>query len=125
MYKKIAAAVVLVIVLATGVCQAQNFGEPLGARLRLQWEVEQAASGRPVITGHIYNDHYFWATAVHLLIEALDSSGRVISETIGYVDSWVPQGGRTYFEVLVPTAGARYRVTVLTVDWFGGRGGGS
>ncbi|MFQ5520755.1 MAG: hypothetical protein ACE5FK_05110 [Candidatus Methylomirabilia bacterium] len=114
-----AVAVGLVVVLGTGVCQAQNLGTPLEAHFRLEWEVEQARSGRPTISGYIYNDHDFWATALQFRVEELDSSGRVVSQTIRHFDGFVPPGERRYFQVRVPTAEATYGLTVHSVDWFG------
>lgn len=120
MYLKSAAQVALTIVLVASVCQAQIFGVP--GRLRLEWEVEQPRDGRPTVTGYIYNDFAFWATAIQLLVEEMDNAGRPVRETIGYVDDDVPPGLRTYFEVPLPKAGVTYRVTVLSVDWVGGGG---
>ncbi|MFQ5897013.1 MAG: hypothetical protein ACE5JN_02025 [Candidatus Methylomirabilia bacterium] len=49
----------IAIVLGSGVCEAQNFGTPSEESLRPEREVTQSRSGRPAITGYIYNDHDF------------------------------------------------------------------
>jgi hypothetical protein len=109
--------VVMVIVGGTGICQAQSPG-PGGELLPLEWKVGQIGSGQPTITGHIDNRHVFGARGIQLLVEELDSSGRRVSQTIGYLNWDVPPGGRAYFEIRVPTAGGTYRVTLLAIDWF-------
>lgn len=113
---KRAVVVATVILLATGVCRAQNFG-PVGDLLPIEWTVEQASSGRSTITGYIDNRHVFAAKGIRLLVEALDSSGQRVGQTIGYVSHDIPPGGRAYFEIPAPAAAATYRVALLAFDW--------
>ncbi|MFQ5520082.1 MAG: hypothetical protein ACE5FK_01680 [Candidatus Methylomirabilia bacterium] len=118
MYLKSTIAVVTVLLLTAGVCEAQSFGTGLDEYFRLEWKVEDGKRG-PVITGQIYNEHGMWATDVQLLVEQLNTSGDVIEKSIGYVDSWVPPGDRAYFWIPVPSV-ATYRVTVHSFGFTGG-----
>ncbi len=86
-------------------------------RLRLDWEVGQTRSGRPVITGYIYNDYMRVAINVRLLVEVLDASGQVIDRAYGFVPGTVPVFNRNYFDVPLKTAGASYRITVTSYEW--------
>jgi hypothetical protein len=73
--------------------------------------------GRPVVSGFVYNDYGLPASHVMLNVEVLDASGQVLSTTIAYEDTVVPNFGRAYFEHRVPAPGASYRVTVRSVEW--------
>jgi hypothetical protein len=46
----------------------------------------------------------------------------VVGRTIGFVQGAVPFNDRAYFEVLIKTPGASYRVTVTSFDWRAGGG---
>lgn len=92
--------------------QLRDFGAPVTGYFRLEWTVEEGRSGRPAVVGYIHNANDFWASGLHLLVEELSSSGAPVSQTVGYVDSDVPPGGRAYFEVRVPKPDAAYRATV-------------
>ncbi len=121
MYREIVAVVMAVAVMSgAGAGWAQSFGAPLDRYFRLEWEVAKGRHGRPAVTGYIYNDRGITAGDVRLLIEELDTSGRAVGHTIGYVNGDVPPRGRAFFEIPVPTAGATYRVTVHSFDWRGG-----
>lgn len=123
----LAPASALALWLASGAGQAQTFGGALpGAHVRVEWEVGQARTERPVVSGYVYNDHGLTASGVRLLVESLDAGGRVVGRTVGYVDGGgVPAKGRTYFEVPVTVRGAAYRVSVGSVDWSPGGGAGT
>jgi len=96
------------------------------SRLRLDWEVGTRHGGRPVIQGYVYNDYLRSAAEVHLLVEALDASGEVVSRNVGFVRGVVLFKDRAYFEVPIKMAGASYRVSITAFDWkdCGGGGGG-
>ena len=53
---------------------------------------------------------------MHLRVECLDASGKVIGEAFGWVAGDVAAGGRGYFVVRVGAVGATYRVTVESYD---------
>ena len=110
---------VLALVLGAGGTPATAVMAPSGIdpRLRLDWEAGQTRSGRPTVTGYIYNDYTRIANRVQLLVESLDASGQVIARTIGFVPGIVPILNRSYFDVAVKTPGASYRVTVTSFEW--------
>lgn len=122
------AAVLLALLSASsaGLAGAQVFGRPADQDLRLQWAAGEDRRGRPVVTGYIYNQRAgSYATSVRLLVEALDTSGRVTGSTTGFVFGDVPPSDRSYFEVKAPAGATSYRVTVQTFSWRAyGAGGG-
>lgn len=119
LYGKIVAVVLTALLLGTAAGWAQNFGAPLDRFFRLEWEAGLARGGQGVVSGYLYNDHGLWADNVRLLVEVLDSSGRMVASPVGYIHGWVPPKGRAYFEVRVPgpASGGHYRVTVHLWDW--------
>jgi hypothetical protein len=90
-------------------------------RLRFEWEAGQSRSGRPVITGYLYNDYGRAANNVRLLVGTLDCSGRVVDRAYGFVHGIEPVFGRSYFVVPLKTAGAGYRITVTSYEWRDGQ----
>jgi hypothetical protein len=75
--------------------------------------------GQTVVAGYVYNISYQHAK-VRLEIEGLDAQGNVVGTQPGYVDSVVPLGSRTYFEVPVRIPGAvTYKTYILWYDWIG------
>ena len=119
MFKTIVAALVVAMgVLGTGAGWAQNYSNPHAALyFRMEWQAGQTRSGRPAISGFVYNDYNHWAGDVRLRVEALDASGQVISRTLGYVNGDVPPRGRAYFEVPLPAPAPSHRVTVEYLEW--------
>src|SRR5262245_34358321 len=99
-----------------------NSPSGIDERLRLSWEAQESRSGRPVISGYLYNDYKRPATNVVLLVETLDGSGQVIARTIGFIAGTVPGWNRAYFEVPLRQAGATYRVSVTSFEWYSGSG---
>ena len=92
----------------------------IDSRLHFEWEASQSRGGRPVITGYLYNDYRRAATNVVLLVETLDAGGQVTGRTIGLLPSLVPVAGRTYFSVPLASAGAGYRLSVTSFEWYAG-----
>jgi hypothetical protein len=80
--------------------------------------------GRPIVWGYIYNERGWYASRVRILIEQLDDTGKVIDSRTAWVPGDLPRLGRAYFEQPVPVADATYRVSVISLDWYGGGGGG-
>jgi len=103
---------------------AQMVSPALESSVRVEWTVDQQRSGRQRVTGYAHNARDMSAVNVKLLVEALDSSGHVVGSTLATVSGEVPPRNRSYFEVLVPPAGASYRVSVRSVDWRSCDGGG-
>jgi hypothetical protein len=84
--------------------------ETLDQHFRLEWSKE----GRNV-NGYVYNSSSRRAVRMQLLVEGVDASGHVLTQTTTWVRD-VPPNNRAYFDVSVPSAPS-YRVSVLTFDW--------
>ena len=69
-------------------------------------------NGRRYVSGYVANVSGIPARRVQILVDGLDPSGRVMSQTVSWVGEISP-GSRTYFEVRAPQPGATYRVSVL------------
>lgn len=124
MLRRSVPAAVVTLVVSLGVGWAQDFRHPQADQyFRVEWQLGQSRSGRPTVTGYVYNGYGLSAFNIRLLVEQLDAGGQPTSRTTAYVNGDVPGMGRAYFEVPVPGAGASYRVSVLWFDWQG-RGGG-
>ena len=90
----------------------------LTADLRVEWDLGKDRKGNPALSGYVYNARAgYWAAAVHLRITGTDRTGRVTVDTSAQVYGDVPPGGRSYFEVRVPTWDLIYHVTVTGVDF--------
>ena len=114
----------LLVLVAGGGAEAVSSPSGIDPQLRLDWEAGQRKSGRPEITGYIYNDNGRAAVHVRLLVETLDGSGQVIDRTYGFVFGVVPVFNRTPFAVALRNEGASYRITVTSFEWRDSSGGG-
>jgi hypothetical protein len=72
--------------------------------------------GRPNVNGHVVNNYRVRAANMRLLVETLDTGGKPVESTTGFVAD-VPPGGRVYFEVPVKQKAPRYRVTITSWEW--------
>ena len=118
-------ALVLAMVMTGTVTPATAVNAPSGydPRIRLEWEAGTTREGKPVIQGHVLNDHSWAAANVRLLVETFDSSGAVVARTPGFVHGGVQFGDRAYFEVPLRKPGASYRVTVTAAEFRSGATG--
>jgi hypothetical protein len=118
------AAALTVVILGVPRAGAQ-VSPTLESYLRVEFTVEPSKGGRLRLSGYVYNTWDKWATDVRLSAEALDDGGQVVGSTAVAVYGKVPPGNRSYFDVPLTTAGARYRVTVRSVEWrtYGAGGG--
>lgn len=117
MCAKVAAGMLMAVLLGTGFGWAQSATTRSAGYFSLEWEVGPTRSGQPAITGYVSNDFSLWAANIRLLVEALDSSGRAVASTIGYFDEWMAPKGRGYFYVPAPEGGVSYRVMVQSWSW--------
>jgi hypothetical protein len=120
-------AVGLVLSLSSGCAPAQVSAPPAAAVytplvigweqfFRITWEPFQRRR-RPYVGGYVLNNWGLFATRVQLLVDGLDASGRVTSQSVAWLGSSVPPGSRVYFEVPAPQPAATYRVSVFAFDW--------
>lgn len=110
--------VVAVALLGAGGAMAANYAqESLDRNFRIEF---QDAAGTPrVLSGYVYNlNSGLTADRMHLSIERLDATGKVIGTSSTWVLGGVPPGSRAYFTVPVEPA-ASYRVQVAGFDWIG------
>lgn len=113
----IAAVVVLSVAMFAERAAAQtDFGAPPERYLKLDWQVDEHR-GRPIIRGHVFNDHGLGARDIRILVEGLDPSGRVVTRSLGHVPFLVTPGTRAPFEVAVSQPAASYRVSVTSFGW--------
>ena len=112
----------LVVSLTARVAPAQNppaqEGQMYGAAqfFELVWEPVEYG-GQLSIGGYVINHYGLEATHVRLIVESLDTSGRVTAKTIGHVNYPIPPASRGFFEIFVPAKASRYRVSILSWDW--------
>ncbi len=90
--------------------------------IQLQWHTAQHQK-RTVLSGYIENDSLYGMTRVRLLVEALNSQGTVIRQTVNWLGDDLGASTRTFFEVPAPGPAANYRVRVFAFDRYeGGKG---
>ena len=80
------------------------------------WEPALVGGRDAAVKGYVDNRSRLRVGDVHLRVETLDESGRVIGESFGWVTGDLAPGGRGYFVVRVTVTGADYRVTVESYD---------
>lgn len=83
---------------------------------RVQWQLAERG-GRPVVQGSVRNESPYTMTAVQLLVEALDASGRVVAQQV----AWAASGSlepfsRTWFDVRAPATAPQYRVRIYSFE---------
>lgn len=96
--------------------QAANFFAP-DARFAVKWEAGQSKRGAPLVSGYVTNNTGTAATDVRLRIEVLDANGQVIGEIVQRLFGEIQAGDRSYFEAPVRTAGASYRISVVSFSY--------
>jgi hypothetical protein len=82
---------------------------------RITWEPFERR-GRPYLGGYITSDWGLTAMRVQLLVETLDASGNVVTQSVHWLGQPIPPGSRVYFEVPAPQAAPGYRVAVFAFD---------
>jgi hypothetical protein len=91
--------------------------------ITLNWEAVQGKSGRPVIVGSVvtYGGKAGYCNT-RLLVETLDTQGRVVAKNVGFVAGYVGGYDNVYFEEPVRAPGPDYRVSITSWDRCGGGG---
>jgi hypothetical protein len=71
--------------------------------------------GQPYLRGNITNRYGVLATRVQLLVDSLDSSGKIVAQRVEWlVGSNLPGFSQTYFEVPIREQASAYRVSVFS-----------
>jgi len=74
--------------------------------------------GQPYLGGYIVSSYGVTATRVQLLVDSLDSSGRIVAQRVEWLGgSNLPGFSTTYFEVPIRQQASRYRVSVFAFDF--------
>jgi hypothetical protein len=121
------------IVSLTAGCAGSGATPPLSmTTLTVGWEqhftvewaaTEQGPSSRKV-SGYVYNRNGEYAMSMRVLAQAVDGTGAVVGQRIGYVVGGVGGFGRAYFEVPNLPATPAYRVSVWDYTWLQSQGDG-
>lgn len=83
---------------------------------KLDWQAEEAG-GRPVVSGHVFNDWGMPAANMRLLVDGLDAEGRVVEQKVSWLGFTLTPGTRAPFQVVLAEPAAAYRVSVFAFDW--------
>lgn len=84
--------------------------------LTVTWEPFERR-GIPYLGGYVVNTYGAMASRVQLLVDNLDSSGRIVGQQVEWLGGAVPAFSRTYFEVPVRQPAVSYRVRVFAFDF--------
>jgi hypothetical protein len=112
--------VLLLLLVYAGIAGADQHLTPLVTGweqfFKLEWEAAERNS-RPVVRGYIKNEAGMTAANIRLLVEGLDPSGQVVSQTVGWLGTNLTPGARAYLEVPVDRRAPAYRVSVFAFDF--------
>jgi hypothetical protein len=108
-----------IVLTSSGVWRLEAQGAALSPvpGLRLEWTTEATAGKWQHVCGYLYNDTPSVPREVRLLVEARDSSGRVVDWRVAPVLGYIAPRGRTYFCSVAAAGAAGYSVSVLAAEW--------
>lgn len=115
---------VLGVLLLLGVAAGQSSTAPIlephvrgwERHFTITWETREKGN-RPVVDGYVRNDAGFTAMKVQLLVDGLDSTGRIVNQRVIWFGPALTPGTRAYFEVPGVPGTSQYRVSVFAFDW--------
>ena len=109
-------AIVLIATAVAGCARGGDAPPPGSApQFHLDWQTASEPRGA-VVRGQLINAHAVPARDIHLLVEGLDAGGNVVTMSTTVLRRIVLSGERAPFDVLVPGAADRYRVSVVSFD---------
>lgn len=85
---------------------------------KIDWTATEQGPTTRTVSGYVYNQNGEFATHLRVLAQAVDSTGTVIGQRIGYVPGGVGGFGRAYFAVSNLPVADNYRVSVWDYTWF-------
>jgi hypothetical protein len=85
---------------------------------KIDWTAAEQGPNARQVSGYVYNQNGEFATSLRVLAQAVDSTGAVVGQRIGYVPGGVGGFGRAYFVVSNLPVAASYRVSVWDYTWF-------
>jgi hypothetical protein len=78
--------------------------------------------GQPAVEGYVNNNSPYSTTNIRIIVDSLDTGGKVTNQQIAYLTGDLLGGGRLFFQV--PAAAApNYRVRVFSYDRLESDGG--
>jgi hypothetical protein len=92
------------------------------SKFSLDWKVQPSKDGTNIVYGQIHSHYGQFASPFRVLGMAVDPSGKVIAQRIGWVPGGVPGFTQVYFEIDKMVAAASYRVTVWDYSFIEARG---
>lgn len=82
------------------------------------FEIEwHGAPGERVVEGYLTNTWGFAAARIQLLVDGLDTSGRLTGQCLSWFGLPLGPGQRAYFNAPAPPDAVAYRVGVMAFDW--------
>jgi len=84
-------------------------------QLRAEWR-SQVLGDRARLTGTVSNAWIMYASDIVLLVDSLDSAGKIVAQTQARLWRTVAPGSDVYFDLTLPAA-ASYRVQIVGVRW--------
>ena len=85
---------------------------------KIDWTAAEQGPNARQVSGYVYNQNGEFATNLRVLAQAIDSTGNVVGQRIGYVPGGIGGFGRTYFVVSNLPVADNYRVSVWDYTWF-------
>ncbi len=85
---------------------------------KIDWTAAEQGPNARQVSGYVYNQNGEFATSLRVLAQAVDSTGNVVGQRIGYVPGGVGGFGRAYFVVSNLPVADSYRVSVWDYTWF-------
>jgi len=85
---------------------------------RIDWTAAEQGPSTRRVSGYVYNQNGEFATQLRVLAQAVDSTGAVVGQGIGYIPGGVGGFGRAYFVVSNLPVADNYRVSVWDYTWF-------
>jgi hypothetical protein len=111
------APVVTSLLLVLGVSAPAAAQPAACGSFRVEWNRGELSPTSSRLEGIVYNESRCSVTDVRLHVLAVDSEGRPVAETSGWVYGDIPAGGRGYFAAPLRTVpAADYRVSVISFD---------
>ena len=114
---RVLVATLAVLLAGAGPAVAQAPGVVNADSLRAEWTVEPTRAGRAQVVGYLYNRNIMDAANVWIRVDQLTDGDRGAETYRRRVVGDVLARGRSFFEVEVASADARYQVSVEAASW--------
>jgi len=92
------------------------------SKFSLEWKVQPSKDGTNIVYGQVSSHYGEHASPFRVLGMAVDASGKVVGQRIGWVPGGVPGFAKVYFEIDKLAPAASYKVTVWDYTFIEARG---